>query len=92
MPGVSLCPALLQDSVERAEIEVRVAQLVEPVAQRVDIRLQPVDLASVVLVRLRLPSDQLTTEAHLFCNGPLHVLPLVGKIAQLLLVFTATSR
>jgi hypothetical protein len=32
MPGVSLCPGLLEDAVERAEIEVGIPQLVEAVA------------------------------------------------------------
>src|SRR6202030_3149357 len=81
--GGSLGAGLLEDSVERAEVEVGVAQLVEPVAQPVDIGLQPVDFAGVVLVRLRLPGDQLTTKADLFRNRPLYVLPLVGEIPQL---------
>src|SRR2546423_7493969 len=72
---------LLEDAVEGAEIQVRVAQLVEPVAQRVDVRLEPVDLLGVVLVGLFLLGDQLATATSLFRDRSLDLLPLLGKVA-----------
>src|SRR5438132_3275962 len=82
-PDLGLRTTLLQDPVERAEVQVRVAQLVEPVAKGIDVRLQPVDLARMVLVRLGLARDQLAALADLFRNGSLHRFPLIGQVAQL---------
>ena len=74
---------MLEDPIQRAEVEMRVAQLVEPVAERVDVGLQPVDLFAVVLVGLFLLGDQLATATGLFRNGSLDGLPLLGKVPQL---------
>src|SRR5207248_7638232 len=74
---------LLEDSVQRAEVEVGVAQLVEPVAQRVDVRLKAVDLLGVVDVRRLLLSDQLAPAADLFADRLLDAFPLRRELAQL---------
>jgi len=64
--GVSLRFRLLENPVERAKVEPRVTQLIEPVAERVHIRLQAVQFVRVVFVRLLLTRDQLPPPADLF--------------------------
>src|SRR5438874_3364314 len=78
-----LRPRLLQDPIERAEVEMRVPQLVQAVTQRVDVRLQPVDLFLVVLVRFFLAGDQFPPASRLFGDRPLDIFPLLGEVTEL---------